>query len=143
MKEKQKPYKFDEQRRQAVIADYALLGSYKSVADKHRISEHTVKRYVTMNIDNTTALCEQKKAETTKTVLDYLESTANRQQNIIGKLLSRLEDQAAIDKLQPVQAATIYGIMVDKATLGAGKQAVNINLNFGSSAPNDIDKFGK
>ena len=129
-----------EQQTQAILADYALTQSYRAVARKYNIADNTVKRVVERSPQMAAALAV-KKEETSLTVLDWLERQGKRHQDILDKLLNQIE--AGADTLSPAQAATIYGIMVDKQNVIKGTGGVNINISFGAAPADDINKYGK
>ena len=73
--------------------------------------------------------------------MHWLERQGQRHQNILDKLLNQIE--AGAEDLTPMQAATVYGIVIDKQQVIKGSGGVNINISFGAAPADDINKYGK
>lgn len=141
-KKQRHPHKYTEEKRQAIIADYVLTGNLSAVARSHNIAVSTV-RYLVYSDPNLVSCCNDKKEEVLQSVLDYLETEGEQHKTILGKLLKRMNDDEAINKLSPQQAATVYGILVDKQLAATGKRGNNISIQIGvaNATPEDIEKW--
>lgn len=104
----------DEQRKR-IISDYIQLESYNAVAKIHGISDKTVKRVV-MSDPEFTKEAEQKKAQNTADILEYMDSQKKQVCEIIGKCLKILNDEEKLAKAQPQQITTAMGTLIDKWT---------------------------
>lgn len=141
--------KLTEIQRQAVIADYAMLRSYAAVARKHGISPSTCRAVVrrgprSPRSGDGAAALRAREEETVRTVLEYIESTAGRQADIIDKMLGRMADPEAVAGLDPTQAARIYGMLVDRAGAFTETGGVHIRISFGSgNSAEDLSKFNQ
>ena len=108
-----------DKQKKKIIADYVQLGSYNAVAKKHKVADSTVKRIVLADPE-TQKKAEQKKAENTADVLEYMESQKRTVCEIIGKGLSVLNDPEKLAAANPAQITTALGTLIDKWT-GIGK----------------------
>lgn len=110
--------KLTDKQKKKIIADYAINQNYCETARINNISETTVRRIV-KNDDNKeiSNLVEQKKQENTKDILDYMDSVADKQKEIINlsmeALIKKLKKPDAFTTVKDI--VTVYGIVFDKA----------------------------
>lgn len=109
--------KLTDKQKKKIIADYVSNGNYSETARMNgNISPNTVKAIV--NADEEFAnKCEQKKEENVKDILDYMDSIAEDQKEIIDLSLSALKQKLKKpDAFMSVKdIATVYGVIFDKA----------------------------
>lgn len=109
--------KLTDKQKKKIIADYISNGNYSETARMNgNISPNTVKAIV--NSDEEFAnKCEQKKEENIKDILDYMDTIAEDQKEIINLSLAALKQKLKkTDAFTSVKdIATVYGVMVDKA----------------------------
>lgn len=109
--------KLTDKQKKKIIADYVSNGNYSETARMNgNISPNTVKTIV--NADEEFAnKCEQKKEENIKDILDYMDSIAEDQKEIINlsmaALKQKLKKPDAFTSVKDI--ATVYGVIVDKA----------------------------
>lgn len=111
----------DKQKKQ-IIADYVELGSYAAVARKHKISDKTVKSVV-ISDPETTRKSEQKKEQNTADILAFMEGKKQDVCDIISLYLEYLKDPDKLERASVQSIATSLGIVIDKFTKDAEKQA--------------------
>ena len=117
----------DRQKKQ-IIADYARLGTYSAVARKHKVSIDTVKRVV-LRDPETVKKVNQKKAENTADILQFMENQKDDVCNIISLYLAALQDPERLKKASVQSIATSLGIVIDKfvsASADAEEQRLRI-----------------
>lgn len=104
-----------DKQKKKITADYLELGSYRAVGRLHNVSDITVKKIVQADPESMQKLA-QKKEENTQSVLDYMDTQAERKKNILEKLLKGIEIKAeSVDMFTNVKdLATAYGIIFDK-----------------------------
>ncbi len=109
--------KLTDKQKKKIIADYISTGNYSETARMNgKISPNTVKAIV--NADEEFAnKCEQKKEENIKDILDYMDSIAEDQKEIIDLSLTalkkKLKNPDAFTSVKDI--ATVYGVIFDKA----------------------------
>lgn len=106
-------------QKKKIIADYVECGSYNAVAKKYGISDKTVKSVVEANSEFTKK-SEQKKEETTKSILDHMESKRDVVNEIISKGLDVLNDPKKLREASPNQITTALGTLIDKWVMVSG-----------------------
>lgn len=111
----------DKQKKQ-IIADYVELGSYAAVARKHKISDKTVKSVV-ISDPETTRKSEQKKEQNTADILAFMDGKKQDVCSIISLYLKALQDPDKLSRASLQSIATSLGIVIDKFTKDAEKQA--------------------
>lgn len=111
----------DKQRKQ-IIADYVEVGSYNAVAKKYKVSATTVKNTV-LKDKETVKKCEQKKEQNTADILSFMDGKKQDVCDIIGLYLKYLQDPKKLDRASIQSLAVSLGIIIDKFTKGAERQA--------------------
>ena len=110
-----------DREKKKIIADYVECGSYNAVAKKYKISATTVKNAV-LKDSQTVEKCEQKKAQNTADILEFMEGKKQDVCEIISIYLDRLKDPEKLDRASVQSIATSLGIVIDKFTQGAEKK---------------------
>ena len=110
-----------DRQKKKIIADYAELGSYRSVARKHTIADSTVKR-ICQDDPETTQKIAQKKNENTADILSFMDKKKKDVCDIISLYLEYLQDPKKLDRASVQSIATSLGIVIDKFTQGAEKK---------------------
>ena len=111
-----------DKQKKRIIADYVEMGSYNAVAKKHKVSATTVKNVVLKNVE-TVEICEQKKEENTRDVLEHMEAQKDKVCLILDKYLDALLDEDKISKATTAQITTSIGTLIDKwAMINGGGQ---------------------
>ena len=111
----------NDKQKKKIIADYATMGTYASVARKHKVSEQTGRRVV-LRDPETAEKVAQKKEQNTADILEYMENKKQDVCEIIGLYLGYLRDPKKLDKASVQSIATSLGIVIDKFTQGAEKR---------------------
>lgn len=104
-----------DKQKKRIIADYAMLGTYASVARKHKVSVNAVKRTVLSNPESA-KICNQKRDENTADILAYMESKKDAVNDIIALYLDELKKPERISKASIQSLAVALGIVIDKFT---------------------------
>lgn len=109
--------KLTDKQKKKIIADYISTGNYSEAARMNgNISPNTVKKLVQED-EEFANKCEQKKEENIKDILDYMDSIAEDQKEIINLSLSALKQKLrkpdAFTSVKDI--ATVYGVIVDKS----------------------------
>ena len=102
-----------DRERKKIIADYIESGSYNATAQKNGVSRQTVKNIVTSDTDIGQKL-QQKKAENTADMLEYMEKQRELVCEIIDKGLLALNEPGKFDRATPIQITTAIGTLIDK-----------------------------
>lgn len=107
--------KLTDKKKKLIIADYIECGNYSEVARKHKVSDTTVRKLVKSDKTSLEKI-EQKKAENTQDVLEYMDTLKDRKKKIVEKLLKAIEDKADnLDNFTNIKdVASAYGIIIDK-----------------------------
>lgn len=108
-----------DKQRQKIVADYVQLGNYSATAKLNGVSRNTVKKIVTGNAE-IAEKCQQKKAENTADILDYMEGQMKDVCEVLGVCMSELKKADRYAKTQPQQIATTMAILIDKYTAFGG-----------------------
>lgn len=111
-----------DRQKKKIISDYVELGSYAAVARKHKISDKTVKSVV-ISDPETTRKSEQKKEQNTADILAFMEGKKQDVCDIISLYLEYLKDPNKLERASVQSIATSLGIVIDKFTKDAEKQA--------------------
>ena len=104
-----------DRQKKKIVADYLEFGSYNATAKRNGVSNHTVKRIV-LAVPGIADKINQKKAENTADILDYMEKKRSIVCEIIGKGLEALNDPAKLAEASPAQITTALGTLIDKWT---------------------------
>ena len=117
VKKKTSRKKLTDKQKKKIIADYISNGNYSEAARLNGVNASTVKRLVDSGYDNVQKKAQQKKEENTKDILEYMDSIADKQKEIIDLSLSalkeKLEKPDAFTSVKDI--ATVYGVIYDKA----------------------------
>lgn len=111
-----------DRQKKKMIADYAELGSYRAVARKHKVSDGTVKRICERDLETTQKIA-QKKEQNTADILSFMDGKKETVCDIISLYLEYLQDPQKLDKASVQSIATSLGIIIDKFTRDAERQA--------------------
>lgn len=111
----------DKQKKE-IIADYIQLGSYNAVAKLHGVSKDTVKRVV-QSCEDFAQKAQQKKEENTADILAFMEGKKQDVCDIISIYLDALKSPEKLERASIQSIATSLGIVIDKFTKDAEKQA--------------------
>lgn len=109
--------KLTDIQKKKIVADYISNGNYSETARMNgNISPNTVKKIVKED-EEFANKCEQKKEENIKDILDYMDSIAEDQKEIINLSLQamkkKLKNPDAFTNVKDI--ATVYGVIYDKA----------------------------
>lgn len=110
--------KLTDKQKKKIIADYAQNTNYCETARINGVSEFTVRNIIKNSKDNEiTKKIEQKQEENTRDILEYMDSIADKQKNIIDLSLKALEKKLKNpDMFTSIKdIATVYGVIFDKA----------------------------
>lgn len=110
-----------DRQKKKIIADYVELGSYNAVAKKHKVSATTVKRWV-LSESGIVEKCEQKKAENTQDMLEFLASRNDQAKSFIDMCFAELTKPEKLQKAQLQQITTAMGTVIDKFTTAANPE---------------------
>ena len=111
----------DKQKKE-IIADYIQLGSYNAVAKLHGVSKDTVKRVV-QSCEDFAQKAQQKKEENTADILAFMDGKKQDVCDIISLYLEYLKKPEKLDRASVQSIATSLGIIIDKFTKDAERQA--------------------
>lgn len=112
-----------DKQKKMIIASYAELGSYNAVAKKHKVAFDTVKRVILSSPD-IVEIVNEKKAQNTLEMVDFLKSRKNQAQNFIDMCFDALQSPEKIKTAQLQQITTAMGTVIDKFTdLGSTETA--------------------
>lgn len=108
--------KLTDKQKKKIIADYVSNGNYSETARMNNVSDVTVKKIVEQDKSSLKKF-EQKKEENIKDILDYMDSIAEDQKEIIDLSLAALKQKLkkpdAFTSVKDI--ATVYGVIFDKA----------------------------
>lgn len=104
-----------DKQKKKIIADYVELGSYNAVANKHKISDKTVKNVV-LSDPEFTKKSEDKKSKNTMEILDFLDTQKKKVCEIIEKGLDVLNDKDKLMLANPDKITIAIGTLIDKFT---------------------------
>ena len=102
--------------RKAAIADYIDGSSLREVGLKYSVAPSTVKSWVDADPEAKLQITE-KKEQTTKDILQYLDDKVEGYKNFVDYYLGRLNSEyskESLDQLNEVQLTTIFGVLTDK-----------------------------
>lgn len=110
-----------DRQKKKIIADYVELGSYASVARKHKVSDKTVKSVV-ISDPETTRKSEQKKEQNTADILAYMDTKKEKVCKFIDKYLDAMMSDEKIASATVNQLSTAFGTVIDKFTKDTDKK---------------------
>lgn len=128
-----------DKQKKRIIADYAEMGSYNAVAKKHGVADGTVRRIILSNPEFTKKV-EQKKAENSADILEYMDTKKDVVCAIIGDYLEALRDKEKIQKATTVQLSTTLGTLIDKFTMVSKEVGQN---NEPDALSKSLEEMGK
>lgn len=109
-----------DKQKQKIVADYLETGSYRATAKINGVADGTVKRIV-LECGDIEQKLEDKKEQTTKDILAYMESKRDIVCEILGKGLDALNSPDKLAEASPAQITTALGTLIDKwAMIGGG-----------------------
>ena len=111
-----------DRQKKKIVADYVECGNYSQVARKHNVSFDTVKRTVAKD-PGTVRKAEQKKEQNTADILSFMDSKKQDVCDIITLYLEYLKDREKLERASVQSIATSLGIIIDKFTRDAERQA--------------------
>lgn len=136
--------KLTDKQRKKVIADYIETGNYAETGRLNNISANAVKKIVLKDKDSSEKFA-QKKEENTKDILEYMDTIADKQKEIIDlsmdALVKKLKKPDAFTTVKDI--ATVYGVIFDKAMKSKEiklKQSGNENSNKKVVIVNDLPR---
>ena len=108
--------KLTDKKRKKIIADYTEIGSYNEVARINGVARNTVKNVVLKNKD-VAKMCQEKKEENTKDILQYMDSIVEKQKEVIDLSLNVLKEKLSNPDLftNIRDVAIVYGTIFDKS----------------------------
>jgi len=104
----------DKQIKQ-IVAERAEGKSYSFIAKKYSVSPNTIKNYCQANKEFA-EICNIKKAENAKNVLEHMENKAELVCDIMDKCLTELADPDRLSDSSTREIAVALGIIIDKFT---------------------------
>lgn len=111
----------DKQKKE-IIADRADDMSIRQLADKYKVSTTTIQRVIKENPE-VTQIVTQKKEENTADILAFMEGKKQDVCDIISIYLDALKSPEKLERASIQSIATSLGIVIDKFTKDAEKQA--------------------
>lgn len=111
-----------DKQKKKIIADRAENMSIRQLSQKYKVSTTTIQRVIKENPE-VTQMITQKKNENTADILAFMDSKKQDVCDIIGLYLEYLKDPKKLDRASVQSIATSLGIVIDKFTKDAEKQA--------------------
>lgn len=108
-----------DRKKKKIIADYAEMGSYNSVAKKYKVAASTVRRTCEQSPEMLKK-AQEKKEQNTQDILAHMESQRDKVCLIMDKYLDALLDDEKISKATTAQLTTSIGTLIDKWTMVVG-----------------------
>lgn len=118
-------YKLSDSEKKTIIALRADGVSTREIAQRVGRSQSSVMKVI-HECGDLVRMCEDKKQENTRSMLDYLESQNEAVQKLLGKIIEAMGDPQKLARANVRDLATAYGILVDKHTAQA-QQTANDN----------------
>lgn len=125
----------------AIVADRASGMSLRAIAKKYNVSTYYVKKAIEGAGDISQKIT-QKKEESVKTVLEYMEGKTADVCGIIDRYMEALLAEDKIATASAPQIATVIGILIDKFTQNGFRQSgekSNLLDTLKASTQEDID----
>lgn len=137
--------KLTDKQKKKIIADYVNNMNYSETARMNNVSVNTVKNIVLADKE-TANKCKQKKEENTQDILEYMDSIAEQQKEIINLSMTALKEKLkkpdAFTNVKDI--ATVYGVIFDKAIKSKEIKLKQEELQYKNNASNDtLDKLDK
>jgi len=137
--------KLTDKQKKKIIADYVNNMNYSETARMNNVSVNTVKNIV-LTDKETANKCKQKKEENTQDILEYMDSIAEQQKEIINLSMTALKEKLkkpdAFTNVKDI--ATVYGVIFDKAIKSKEIKLKQEELQYKNNASNDtLDKLDK
>lgn len=111
-----------DKRKKQIIADRAENMSIRQLSQKYKVSTTTIQRVIKENPE-VTQIVTQKKNENTADILAFMEGKKQDVCDIISLYLEYLKDPNKLERASVQSIATSLGIVIDKFTKDAEKQA--------------------
>lgn len=106
-----------DKQKKKIIADYTINQNYSETARINKVTDTTVRRLIKNNQDVLKKV-EEKKEENTLDILEYMDSIANEQKEVIDLTLKKMKQKLTRPRsvdMNIKDLGTTYGIMYDKA----------------------------
>lgn len=117
----------DDKTQKLIQASYIEIQNYSAVARIFNVDDETVRNIVKKDKDNISKLIEQKKAENTQSVLDYMETQAELKKLILHNSLTRIAEKLKDNKTTASDLTRIYGVIMDKELINYSNKNGNNN----------------
>lgn len=139
--------KLTDKQKKKIIADYISNTNYSETARMNNVHASTVKRLIDSGYDkDLQEKAEHKKEENTKEILEYLDTIADKQKEII-----ELSMKVLVDKLSKPDAftnikdvATVYGVIYDKAIKSKELKIKQADIQYkNNSSKETLEKLDK
>lgn len=117
----------DDKTQKLIQASYIEIQNYSAVARIFNVDDETVRNIVKKDKDNISKLIEQKKAENTQSVLDYMETQAELKKLILHNSLTRIAEKLKDNKTTASDLTRIYGVIMDKELINYSNKNINNN----------------
>lgn len=133
--------KLTDKQKKKIIADYVDNGNMSETARMNNVNVSTVKRLIDSGYDkNMQEKARLKKEENTKDILEYMDSIAEEQKEVI-----KLSMKALKEKLKKVDAftsvkdiVTVYGVIYDKAIKSQELKIRQAESNYKQSSSKEV-----
>lgn len=133
--------KLTDKQKKKIIADYVDNGNMSETARMNNVNVSTVKRLIDSGYDkDMQEKARLKKEENTKDILEYMDSIAEDQKEVI-----KLSMKALKDKLKKVDAftsvkdiVTVYGVIYDKAIKSQELKIRQAESNYKQSSSKEV-----
>lgn len=103
--------KLTDEKRKLILAHYAETQNYKETARHFGVADQTVRR-ICQSEPGLSRKVEQKRAENTANMIEFMESRKQKAQGVIDGCLSILPEK--LKEASAAQVATVMGITIDK-----------------------------
>lgn len=133
--------KLTDKQKKKIIADYVDNGNMSETARMNNVNVSTVKRLIDSGYDkDMQEKARLKKEENTKDILEYMDSIAEEQKEVI-----KLSMKALKEKLKKVDAftsvkdiVTVYGVIYDKAIKSQELKIRQAESNYKQSSSKEV-----